>query len=424
MPAGDTIAAVATGLAQSPLAIVRVSGPDAPSLARDLLGIASFDRRCARASVSISGHALPVVCLLSPAPASFTGEHVLEIILPGNPILCERLIEAMGVRHAGPGEFSARAHLNGRLSLVQAEGVAALISAESQDDLDAAGLLLSGARGATYHAWTESLATLLALVEAGIDFADQEDVVAIENTELRTSLEALRRDLAGDLAASAGTESRTHHPSVALVGPPSAGKSTLFNALLRVTRSVVDESHHTTRDAIREPLDLSDVAPGVGPVDLIDLPGLHEKATPSGPTREAIASADLRLWCDPTGRFAGEVRAPCLRVRTKADLPTDADASDVRVCALDGYQLDTLRRAIADHAFARSTRSVPARHRAAFAVAIPAIDRAIELTETHPEAELIASALRDALDALGSLTGEITPDDVIGRVFASFCVGK
>lgn len=424
MPTGDTIAAVATGLARSPLAIIRVSGPDVPEIARSALGISTFERCVTPARLTIGQLSLEVTGLLSPGPASFTGEDVLEIVLPGNPLLCERVIMALGVRPAGPGEFSARAHLNGRLSLLEAEGVASLITAETATDLAHAESLLSGAQGATYRGWTDRLAQLLALVEAGIDFADQEDVVAIETDDLIRGCQSLIADLEADLGARRGTESGSDFPVVAIVGSPSAGKSTLFNALLGMHRSVVHASHHTTRDVIREPLDLSGVAPGVGSVELLDLPGLDDTIDPPEHVLEQVASADLRVWCDPMGRFRGEFPAPCVRVRTMADKPVAGTSGDVSVCALDGYRLDSLRRAIADHAFTGAARAVPARHRAAFAGAIPALHRAVELAQLEPEAELIASALREALDALASLTGEVTPDDVIGRVFASFCVGK
>lgn len=430
MPTGPTIAAVATGPAQAPLAIIRVSGPDVPRIASDHLGITRFERACSPATISLAGNVLPVRALLFPAPNSFTGEHVLEIVLPGNPALCERVIDAIGAARAGPGEFSARAHLSGRLSLGQAEGVAALIAAETDADLEAARDLLSGARGERYTAWSDRLTNTLALVEAGIDFTDQEDVVAITPDQLRSNLDSLRDEITAELGALAGAESLTHRPRVALVGDPSAGKSTLFNALLARARSVIHDAPGTTRDAIVEPLDLSHVAPGAGTVDLIDLPGLDPPRTPAhadpiGAQAQRLANeiahnADLRLHCDPTGRFERHWPGPTLRVRTKADLAERTGPCDVSVCALDGQHMTALRRAIADHAFSGVTRGSPPRHRAALARTLTALDRAAEA----PTDELIAGDLRAALDAIGELTGEVTPDDVIGRVFAAFCVGK
>ncbi|MCW5777709.1 MAG: 50S ribosome-binding GTPase, partial [Phycisphaeraceae bacterium] len=224
--------------------------------------------------------------------------------------------------------------------------------------------------------------------------------------------------------------------TVALVGPPNAGKSTLFNALLGRRRAVVSDVAGTTRDALREPLDLSQDAPGAPAVDLLDLPGLDGVA--HGPidaeaqraARLVLRGADAIVHCDPGGRFApieGEPSgAPIIRVRTKADLPA-SDGGGLPVCALDGWNLGPLRRAIADSVGAPAGTMLP-RHRRGLAFALRGLEDAGSLTANDAHSlgapELVADALRSALDAIGELTGRVTPDDVIGRVFASFCVGK
>ncbi len=393
---------------------------------------------------------LPISLLYNLSPHSYTTDHTAELLIPGNPHLLQRVLDLLlsfpAVRLAEPGEFTARAHLAGRLTLEQAEGVAAIIAADRDDELEAARDLLEGRTGDRYRTWTDTVATLLALVEAGIDFTDQEDVVPIPPADLAQQLDNLR----ADLTAHAGDprEQPATLPTVALVGPPSAGKSTLFNALLGRHRAVTHETPGTTRDALAEPLDLSIEHPGTQ-VTLLDLPGLD--LAPSSPLDraaqtaaiDAASRADLLLHCDPTGRFTQDPRLPAnkptLRIRTKADLPgpnpTGPDATDsstpdaLAICALDGFHLPALRRAIADHAHAASAAgAVVPRHARALAAAAAALADAIATVDpaAHalPEPELTAGALRAALDELGSITGAVTPDEVIGRVFATFCVGK
>lgn len=447
-PNGDTIVACSTAPGRSDRAVVRASGPGVAQIAGQLLDPAPAGRGTATTSAMIGGRPCPALALRAVAPASYTGEDTLEVVLPGNPHLLERFLDACcaieGVRRAGPGEFSARAYLHGRLSLNEAEGVAALIAARSRDDLDGARRLASGELGRVYRAWADELTTLLALVEAGIDFVDQEDVVPIRPRDLRERLERLRVEMAlrsrGGIASSAdGFE-----PLVALAGPPNAGKSTLFNALLGRARSVVADESGTTRDVLIEVLRLDDAVGAGVAVRLADLPGLDADA-PTAAARAAQAAAvetlrhaDAVIACDPSGRFdildlgIGD-DVPVLRVRTKADQPRrdGADAPDVEVCALDGWHFDVLKRGIADIALRAPGGSCAvafARHSRQIAGAAEAIGQVVG--EIHPEdaaldsPELLADGLRHALDALEQILGRVTPDDVIGRVFATFCVGK
>lgn len=419
----DTIAACATTLTPGARAMIRVSGPGVRALSAVRLGLDRFERGCVVTRLTLGMHSLRVTAICYEGPASFTGEDVLEIILPGNPILIERVLGSLeGVRPAGPGEFSARAYLNAKLTLEQAEGVAHSITAESDAELAVASDLLAGRRGGMYRGWTDRLATLLALTEAGIDFTDQEDVVVIRPEALVEGLVAIRGELASELGASVGSAAREALPRVALVGAPSAGKSTLFNALLGERRSVTHASPGTTRDVIAERLVVDRSA-----VELLDLPGLDADARgldarSQDAAMKAAHDADLRLYCDPTGRFDRPFPAPTIRVRTKADLgpPENAGFADLSVSAVEGVHLPSLCRAIADHATVQAP-GVPPRHAAAFRVAHEHLSTAI--ARGTPD-EVTAGAMRAALDALASLTGDVSPDDVIGRIFASFCVGK
>ncbi|MBM4108624.1 MAG: hypothetical protein FJ255_07400 [Phycisphaerae bacterium] len=438
MPLGDTIVAWASPAGGSARALVRASGPACPGLLQRCFTPAPKGRGAVPSRFALAdGLELPVLLLRMVAPASYTGEESFEVLLPGNPELVRRVLDRLtsepGVRHAGPGEFSARALLNERLTLEQAEGVLALILARRDDELDAARRLLDGRTGDRYRDWSERLATLLALVESGIDFTDQEDVVAIDPATLRERIAGLIGEIEGLAGGAGGREAGREMPRVVLVGAPNAGKSTLFNALLGRRRSVASPTPGTTRDVIEEPLHLEHEGLADAPVLLADLPGLDAPRDGVGraaqdAARAAIADADLLVWCDPAGRFeAGPVAAPAgartIRVRTKADLP-GAPADAVSICALDGWNLGALRRAIADGVASNAPSALAAvapRHARSLA---DALDRLREARRAADTPELVAVALRSALDAFDDLAGRVSPDQVLGRIFSAFCVGK
>jgi len=392
----------------------------------------------------------------------------MEIQAPGNPALVERVVALLvggpavpagssqepdgdrratqdgylPVRLAQPGEFSARAYLHGKLTLEQAEGVAATIAAANAEQLGAARRLLDGETGRLYQQWCDELANLAALVEAGIDFTDQEDVVPIAPAALAGRLDALRAAL--DAHAGGPRERPDAEPLVALAGRPNAGKSTLFNALLGRTRAAVSADAGTTRDAIVEPMDLAADAPGAGLVRLADIAGLTDAPPGAGVAgeidramqavaRTTLGDADVVLWCDPSGLFeaAPPTRGQLIRVRTFADRPVPRDESDISVCAVDGWNLPALRTLIATTAGVSRAAGVAAllpRHRAALEAACVAVGDTLSAIKTKAprldSPEVVAHGLRTALNALGELAGRVHPDDVIGRVFATFCVGK
>lgn len=466
----DSIIATATAPGRSLRALIRLSGPDTLPILNAVLDVPVPRLRQAHTRrLILAAGTLPVLITVMPGPASYTGEDTAEIQLPGNPHLVRRVQESLidtgrgRLRRAQPGEFTARAYLNDKLTLAQAEGVAAVIAAQNAAQLTAAHAVLAGEAGRIFHAWAEELTTLLALVEAGIDFTDQEDVIAIDAPTLRTRLTRLIGELTVQLAASGPREAETSALVVALVGLPNAGKSTLFNALLGRPRAVTTPIAGTTRDVLAESLELS-AAGSPGPrVTLLDLPGLEPTAPCQPPSlaqqaqhaaRAALRSADVLLWCDPTGVFDRSLlelpadihSKPTLRVRTQCDriqlrggtpisAPHPEPLQSLAVCALDGHGLGPLRRALADlslgpsPAAAVSACNVVPRHRRALrAIATALTDglgRVPASGRTLPEPELIASALREAVAQVEELTGRaISPDDVLGRIFATFCIGK
>ncbi|MFG0257093.1 MAG: tRNA modification GTPase [Phycisphaerales bacterium JB043] len=451
MRAGETIVAQASAPGASPRCVIRLSG-DLTSQALTSLGvIAPASRGAISARIAWDDtRQLPALLLWMPGPQSYTGENCAELQVPASRALVDRLVDRLvlneGCRRAEPGEFSARAYLHGRISIEQAEGIAWRIASRNEAELRASRDVMEGRAGDQIRAHHESIAQCLALVEAGIDFTDQEDVVPISTSDLLARVSRVELALRDRLSGAGSHKERGHRARVAIVGAPSAGKSTLFNTLLGRARAQVHEEPSTTRDVLTEALHLDDILPGWS-VELQDMAGLDADPTdaPSraaqDSARDAIAHADVLLWCDPDARFFDErlahTDARVVRVRTKADLPGHTeDSSSHKVCALDGWGIDAIRHAISDaawsstHSRAGAQALVLPRHENAMRDAHASIRSAISLLEPTSDShaihdvELVAGELRDALDALGQIAGRIDPDQIIGRVFASFCVGK
>ncbi len=430
------ILAVSSPPGRSLRGIVRMSGPVCVPLLEPILQCADLSRGARPARLLADGLDLACLALFSPAPRSYTGEACVELQLPGNPPLLDRVIDAalasgrlrgIAARRAEPGEFTARAYLNGRMSLTEAEGVAATIAARSDAQLRAAGLLSEGRLAKMAHELAESLARSLALVEAGIDFTDQDDVVAIAPRVLCVQLASTRHRVDAVLKHSVGSEQLEAIPWVVLAGAANAGKSTLFNALLGHRRAVVSNVAGTTRDVLTEPLTIA-TPHGAAEVMLVDLAGATSTGGDLDRKMQAAASraidrADLVIRCLGPGDTGG--------------LPAPAGGEiQVHVKALTGARLDELRRSIserlADRAVSLSADALALlpRHEAALRSAQSNLRETLDLVEparderTLPQPELVAAGLRMALDDLAGLAGDVTPDDILGRIFATFCVGK
>ncbi|MFM9957752.1 MAG: tRNA modification GTPase [Phycisphaerales bacterium] len=491
---GDTIAAISTGAGAGARAVLRLSGAGVPEVLQALSGESGFepgvhvmrvsatDTASGQCSLCIADNrrlvddpaptrgrvggttpSFSVLVTVFRGPRSYTGEDAAEIMFPGGPALRARVLQTVlgidGVRQAEPGEFTARAFLNAKLSAEQAEGVAAVIAAGNEEQLRAARDLLHGVTGASYRALADDLAHTLALVEAGIDFTDQEDVVAIAPAALRERLTALLGTLTHLAGPAAEQGAGSAMPVVVLAGPPNAGKSTLFNALLGRERAVVSAEPGTTRDAVEAELvggaGWQFDGSGADRVRLVDLAGLDTALAARSSlddagqrrARERIAGADVVVLCAPWGSEWAEVgrevigRGRVLHVRTKSDLVHTSEGVDgaalapLAVCAIDGWGVSSLRRAIfdaADRVGARAASGAPvwARHRSCLIRARERVSHALGLVRSQggrgslAEPELIATELRSALDEVGQIAGHISPDEVIGRVFSVFCVGK
>lgn len=460
---GGTIVARASGAGHSARAIVRLSGPEALAALGALSGSAAapmargVHRIRMRLSVCGTPCECPALALVMPAPRSFTGEDCVEILLPGNPALADAVTDALlavpGVAAAAPGAFMARAHAAGRIAVADAERIALEIGATHARELEAARHVQDNPLVQAAHRAAGELAELLARVEAGIDFTDSDDVVAISHEELQRRASAVAGEIARWIAGSVPIESMRAVPMVALRGAPNAGKSSLFNALLGRARAVASPVAGTTRDAIAEEIEFrapSGVAADAGiRAMLVDTPGIEDARSAIDALMQeqarAAERADVILLCEPLAAFAsggmGDAHASTvIRVATRSDeVPSGARrAPEGVVCtsAVTGEGVDALAAKVSAALALRGGDPVAshrvgvlARHRQAMSRAADWLARCVEAAGDGPHPaidrpELVADALRGALDALGEVTGEVTPDDVLGLVFSRFCIGK
>jgi tRNA modification GTPase len=439
MISNDTIAAISSTVAPSQRIIIRLSGPDSHAVARKLSGVLDFAPASAQqVFLEFNNLRCPAWIYAFGNPASYTGEDSIEFHLPGSTVLAKMLLDELyrhGARPAEAGEFTARAFFNGKIGLTQAEGVAATIAAGNEAELNAARQLLAGELARRLLPITESLAQTLALIEVGIDFSEEE-VTFLASEEVAARIQDADSALDHLLDESTRFEQLTHEPKIVFAGRPNAGKSSLINALTKQPRAIVSDVAGTTRDVLTAILDLphgrvllSDVAGLEISEPRDDVQGQIDRSMQQR-AQGAIESADhVVLVCDCTDeRPALNLSVkPAFIVLTKSDLKVPDVHAGLRVSSFTGAGLDQLRDALDQLAFGRnptgSTLALNRRHLLAINNARDSLTRAGErVIENAPE--LVAMDLRDVLDSLGSIVGQVTPDDVLGRIFSAFCIGK
>jgi tRNA modification GTPase len=452
----DTIAAISTPPGEGGIGIVRVSGPDAPMLAAQLIrlpgsgGLQSHRFSYGELIDPATGDTLDeVMAVLMRAPRSYTREDLLEIQCHGGSLLVQRLLDVVlrwGARLAEPGEFTKRAFLNGRIDLVQAEAVIDIIRGKSDAALSLAQHQREGRLSLQLGDIRSTLVTARALVEAHIDFPEEDiDVASLER--IQNSVTGARDEVSRLLDGFSTGKVLREGVSVLIAGKPNVGKSSLLNTLLKEKRAIVTAIPGTTRDLIEEIVTIKGL-----PVRLMDTAGIRESSDlveQEGVrlARERLTMADLTLLvldgsrpCDDDdlmilGDLAGR---PCIVVRNKSDLPqVPADPlsfeplADLTISTHTGEGidrlLDTIHRIFIKGAAIDSREYVAlsrTRHHDALQECRSRLDLFLKNVSSGAELELLAIDLRDALSALGTVTGETTPDEILDVIFSSFCIGK
>jgi tRNA modification GTPase len=469
----DTIAAVCTPPGRGGIGIVRLSGPEAASIAAQLVRLRqplehaharladvldASDELAALDSGSDVGRIDEAVVTYFAAPNSYTAEDLVEIAAHGSPVVLELLLNRavkLGARLAEPGEFTQRAFLSGKLDLTQAEAVRDLIEAQTLTQARLAASQMGGALSRRVGPVKQALVELIALLEAGIDFAE-DDVELTTQAEIANRIEELTPPLRA-LEASFAFGHIVHDGlTLAIVGRPNVGKSSLFNRLVERDRAIVTATPGTTRDTVTERISLEGI-----PLELVDTAGLregHDEGVGEGleeaeqlgirRSREALADAALVvIVLDATQPLNDEERRlleavegrPALVAVNKSDLvrnlpeadrplPDCGDLPALATSALTGEGIPTLRERILELATG-GTAAEPGmltslRHKQAISAALSALADAAQANAASIPHEMILLDLYRALWALDSLTGQTTPDDILNLIFSTFCIGK
>ncbi|MGD2108594.1 MAG: tRNA modification GTPase [Phycisphaerae bacterium] len=462
----DTVVAISSAPGSAPIGIVRLSGPQAITMA-DSLAVAADGRSLAsrKTATRVEGAVridtdltLPALFNVFLAPRSYTRQHLVEIHTVGSPAALElvrRRIIAFGALPAEPGEFTARAFVNGAMDLAHAEAVAGLIRAQTDTQLRASHAMMAGSLARSVTAVTDELGELLALVEADIDFAE-EPIEFITPPELRDRLARANDTLVTLMSSAESVERFDVLPHILLFGPPNVGKSSLMNRLSGTSRAICAAAAGTTRDILSAPIPI-----GRAEAVLLDTAGVDRSDDEIIAQARAMTMSraeEIDLLClvlditrPPEPSLLDTVRSldvsQTVVAANKADLLSESAARNARrrieaealgpvctVSALQGSGIQNLRDNFAQALGAATSTTtgesvlISERQQRAIRNARGFIRRGMALaqdaTETIDNADLVAFELREAVDMLGSITGQVTTDDLLGQVFASFCIGK
>jgi len=446
----DTIVAAATPPGRGGVGVVRVSGPKAPEIAAVILGELPQARH-ATFSRFLDAHHEPIdagLALFFPSPHSYTGEHILELQGHGGPLVLEALVARvveLGARRALPGEFTQRAFLNDKLDLAQAEAIADLIDAGSRAAVRAAMRSLQGEFSAMVRGLADAVVELRTYVEAAIDFPEEE-IDFLADNELAERFQSVRDHFDGVEQSARQGRLLREGMTVVIAGRPNAGKSSLLNRLAGYEAAIVTPIPGTTRDVVRERIDIDGM-----PLHILDTAGLRrggDLVEEEGIRRAQaeMTRADRVLFVvdasdDPTGaafveenpRLPADV--PVTLVFNKSDLAVGIPVADtiagpqrVTVSATTGQGMDALRAHLKScmgyQTTDSGTVSARARHLESLTRARRHVEEAARQLQESRAGELVAEELRGAQQALNEITGEFTTEDLLGRIFSSFCVGK
>ena len=433
----DTIYALSSGGLPSGVAVVRVSGPESGNIVRALIGSLPAPRLAVLRSIRDRNKSEidRGLVLWFPAPGSFTGEDSVEFHLHGGRAVVDRLLEELsafpGLRMAEAGEFSRRAFGNGKMDLTEAEGLADLIASETETQRLLALSQASGALKEIYEGWQRRLLHARAMIEAEIDFADEEDVPGSVADQVWADMQSLLEEMKSHIAGAKRASAVREGFRIVIVGAPNAGKSSLMNALAGSEIAIVSDEPGTTRDALEARLSI-----GGRLVLVTDTAGIREQAgsIEAEGIRRALkraADADLVLFLSDSGVWADPDvfgTAPVWKVASKVDLVNERfrdNAIPISVEAADGLNqlIDSLEKHLAD-AVGMDVSSLPTRQRHLDNVraSLEELQKAV-FSENAP-LELRAESLRLSAFSLGRITGQHGVEDVLGVIFSEFCIGK
>ena len=430
----DTIFAPASGFGRAGICVIRVSGPQTCSALETLAGAVPPARMMQLRVLRDPRNGVPLdqaLIVFFPGPASFTGEDVAELHIHGGLAVRQAVLAALsqitGCRPADAGEFTRRAFLNGRMDLSEVEGLADLIDAETEIQRRQALRQLEGGLGAQAERWREQAIACQALVEGALDFADEGDIAENIESEALGAAHVLLHQIESHLKDAGRGERLREGFHVVLAGPPNAGKSTLLNALARRDVAIVSPIAGTTRDVIEVRCDLDGL-----PVTIVDTAGLREagdviEQEGMARARGRMAQADLVLWLDPADDPAArpDDLGLHLHVVTKIDrVDAPVGRGDIAIAAVTGEGMDALLahlRKAAENLLGEGDALITReRHRLALSEACEALRRGCQQAET----ELFAEDMRLAARAIGRISGRVDVEDVLDRLFSSFCIGK
>jgi tRNA modification GTPase len=446
----DLIAAIASPPGPAPRGIIRVAGALVLELLTKLPCIGSkpaFDSKAARrysVELSLRGVSLKVDLYLWPTNRSYAGQPMAEFHLIGSPPIIDLVLQLLishGCRLARPGEFTLRSFLAGRIDLTQAEAVLGVIDAVDQSQLDLALSQLAGGLSGELMQIRERLLCDLADLEAGLDFVE-EDIDFVSRESLRERLTEAEERVTSLLGQAEGRHRPAMRPVVVLAGLPNAGKSSLFNALIGGQAAIVSGVAGTTRDVVQRATRVGDLE-----IELIDTAGWEDLVDPvavqaGDQRRDRIATSDLIVWCTASDlsvdieeenrrRYAELPRVPDLDLMTKADLAMGGDvANRIRCSTRTGAGLDELRSVLAERLSQRHggrdeiLPSTAVRCRQDLEAARESLQRASSALGAGDGDEILSMELRSALDHLGEVTGAVSNEDVLDRLFSRFCIGK